>query len=237
MHRERQIIITAAGVTLGFLIAVQVRTLSRPFQAGTMRVPVLAERLLRAHEEIQKLRNEVEKLREKIREYEGWMAEGKTATEKLRSELERARLLAGLTQVQGPGIIVKLEDAPKTVWGVDPTLGVVHDTDLLVLVNELRAAGAEAIAINDQRVGALTAIRCVGPLITVNGVTISPPYEIAAIGDPDKLEKALLMPEGVVAQLRLMGILVTITPYDDLIIPALHVTPQTMFTRSVKEEG
>lgn len=227
---EQRFAVVVICFTLGFLIAVQVRTLSSQQAPQGLRVAALLDRLASAQDEIRRLRAEVDKLREQLRNYEQAMAEGRSATARLTAELQRLRVLAGLTRVRGPGIIVRLTDAPKPSGG-DPSFGIVHDTDLLMLVNELRNAGAEAIAINDQRIVATTAIRCVGSLITVNGVTISPPYEIVAIGDPDKLLKALTMPKGIVDELRAVGIPVVITQHQDVIVPSLSVTPPLQFAR------
>ncbi len=77
--------------------------------------------------------------------------------------------------------------------GARSKLILIHDEDLLKLVNELKAAGAEAITVNEQRVVASTEIRCAGPTISVNNNRISPPYVIQAIGDPAGLESALKM--------------------------------------------
>ncbi len=235
LKQEQRFAIVVVGLTLGLLIGFQVRTLG--FQQGTMgsaRATVLMERLLRAQEEIQQLRTEVDKLRQQLQEYEQAMAEGKTATERLTAELTRLRVLAGLTKVRGPGILLWLTDAPSSPSSEDPSIGIVHDTDLLMIVNELRNAGAEAIAINNQRIVATTAIRCVGNLITVNGITISPPYEIAAIGHPDRLEKALTMPKGILEELRTLGIPVRLFRRQDVIVPSLSVTPRLEFARPIE---
>ncbi len=234
-QREQRIAIVIVGLTLGLLIGFQVRTLGYQYASvGSTRTTVLMERLLRAQEEISRLRTEVDKLRQQLREYEQAMAEGRVATERLTAELNRLRILAGLTKVRGPGIIVWLTDAPASKTTEDPSWGIVHDTDLVMLVNELRNAGAEAIAINNQRIVATTAIRCVGNLITVNGMTISPPYEIAAIGDPDRLEKALTMPKGIVDELRGLGIPVRISRSSDIIVPSLSVTPRIELARPLE---
>lgn len=227
---DQPLVIVVICFTLGFLIAVQVRALHSSQAETGSRVTVLIDRLARAQDEIRHLRQEVDRLRTQLSSYEKVMAEGKIATERLAGELHRLRVLAGLTKVRGPGIIVRITDAPKPPPNA-PSEGIVHDTDLLMLVNELRNAGAEAIAINDQRIVATTAIRCVGTLITVNGVTISPPYEIVAIGDPDKLTKALTMPGGIVDALKGIGIVVNITRYTDVIVPSLSVTPPLQFAR------
>jgi uncharacterized protein YlxW (UPF0749 family) len=75
---------------------------------------------------------------------------------------------------------------------------IIHDVDIQAVLNELRAAGTEAIAINDQRVVSTTAVRCVGGVVNVNGLaTNASPVRIKAIGDPDTLVSALTMAGGI----------------------------------------
>ncbi len=82
---------------------------------------------------------------------------------------------------------------PKSNRAFESERLIVHDYDLQLVVNELTASGAEAIAINGQRVISRTAIRCVGPTIMVNNVPIVPPFEILAVGDPGTLAGGLLL--------------------------------------------
>ena len=77
--------------------------------------------------------------------------------------------------MKGPGVTVEMNDAQKPVGsGQDPNLFIIHDDDILAVVNELFAAGAEAMCINGQRVVATTEVRCVGPVIMVNGNRVAP---------------------------------------------------------------
>ncbi|NLL17997.1 MAG: DUF881 domain-containing protein [Clostridia bacterium] len=115
----------------------------------------------------------------------------------LQSELEWLRRRVGLTQVTGPGITVILDDnealasAAKATnpLSFDPNSYIIHDKDLLYLVNDLKIGGAEAISINNQRIITSSDIRCVGTVILVNSTRLAPPYEIRAIGNPEKLMK------------------------------------------------
>ena len=95
-------------------------------------------------------------------------------------------------------------------------------------VNELRAGGAEAIAINDQRLIGTSEIRCSGPTITVNGKVFGAPFVVKAIGDPKTLNSALTMRGGVVDSLKHWGIKVTIKEENEIAIPA--------FTGTFREE-
>ncbi|WP_298458900.1 DUF881 domain-containing protein [uncultured Cellulomonas sp.] len=103
-------------------------------------------------------------------------------------------IAAGRTPVTGPGLTVQLTDAPAgALRGPDtsPDDLVVHQQDLQAVINALWAGGAEAMALEDQRVTALTAFRCVGNVLSLGGRVYSPPYEVHAVGDPDALRRAL----------------------------------------------
>lgn len=95
---------------------------------------------------------------------------------------------AGLDPVRGPGLVVTLTDAQRDAEGRFPRDAapddlVVHQQDVDAVINALWAGGAEAIQLQDQRLVATSAPRCVGNTLLLNGRTYSPPYVIAAIGD------------------------------------------------------
>ena len=97
---------------------------------------------------------------------------------------------------------------------------VIHDDDILKVVNELRAAGAEAVSINGQRLIGSSEIRCAGPTLSVNNVRSSAPFEIRAIGEPKNLENALKMRGGVMETLKVWGIQMEIKSSDSVYVPA-----------------
>lgn len=109
------------------------------------------------------------------------------------SALAAAAEVAAAIPVLGPSVTVTLADAPASVQpaGVDDDLLVVHQQDIQAVVNALWAAGAEAMTIQGQRVGARTGIKCVGNTVVVHGVPYAPPYVISAIGDQARLEQGL----------------------------------------------
>lgn len=101
----------------------------------------------------------------------------------LSARLDRLSQVTGAVPVTGPGVKVVVDDAPGAVGPVEQVL----DEDLQKLVNALWASGAEAISINGQRLSNLSAIRSAGQAITVNFVSLSRPYTVLAIGDPDTM--------------------------------------------------
>jgi len=115
----------------------------------------------------------------------------------LQKELQWLRGLAALTEVHGPGITVILDDnvagsnAARNQPDYNPNNFIIHDKNILYLVNEIRQAGAEAISINNQRIVSVSDIRCVGPVIFVNSTRMAPPYIIQAIGNPEHLERSV----------------------------------------------
>lgn len=114
------------------------------------------------------------------------------------------QLMAGLSAVSGPGVIVILDDnkdAAKEGGDTAFLPGIVHDYDLLQVVNELRLNHAEAIAINGVRVTGFTPIRCVGSPVYINGEPASAPFRVEAIGDATTMKSAVSMPGGIVDKL------------------------------------
>ncbi len=154
----------------------------------------------------------------------------KQQADKLNSEIKKMQTVAGLTSVQGPGIVMKLTDDPEVAkTGALPSgfaPGIVHDYDVLQVVNELRSAKAEAVSINGTRITAYTPIRCVGPAILINWEPAAAPFIVKAIGDPDRLASAVSMPNGIVDNLRGSGgITVNVSKADALDLPAAEGVP------------
>jgi uncharacterized protein YlxW (UPF0749 family) len=103
------------------------------------------------------------------------------------ADVDRLSVLVGVGAVHGPGVKVTVDDAPG-VAGTARSTGRIRDVDLQRLLNGLWAAGAEAVAVNGQRLTALTAVRTAGDAILVAYRPLSPPYEVLAIGSPSDLE-------------------------------------------------
>ena len=122
------------------------------------------------------------------------------------AEPDQAQFLAGLTPVQGPGVIVTLTDSKKPFPqklppGMTPP-SVIHDGDINQVVNELKAGGAEAISVNGQRLVATSAVRVTGATILINNTPQIGPFVVKAIGDPKTLAGALALPGGIAGQIK-----------------------------------
>lgn len=160
------------------------------------------------------------------------------ASDLLNQQLRRAELLSGLTDVHGPGVIVTMRDSEMdndSEHGViDENYFLIHDEDLLRVLNELRDAGAEAMSLNGERILATTEIRCAGATVSVNNNRYSVPYVIQAIGDPENLRAALTMRGGVVDSLANWGIVLTIDNREDITIDAYGGAIQYKYAEPVQ---
>lgn len=150
-----------------------------------------------------KLEDEIARLRNDTTRLQNALADRSKEAAALNQSLQENKVFAGLTEVEGPGVTVTLRDSQKPPPAtVSPTDVIIHDVDVLKVVNELWAAGAEAIAVNNHRVSVGTSFRCVGPVILVDGTRIASPVVIRAIGDPDTLLGALNLPGGALTEIR-----------------------------------
>ena len=128
--------------------------------------------------------------------------------------------LLGLTEVKGTGVIIKLDDNRNVKQ--DEILGdissyLVHEEDLLQIVNELFNAGADAISINDQRIVSTTSILCDGNILRVNGEITGVPITIKAIGD--WIYYNLNRPQGYLDIMRRDGVVVELEQVEEITIP------------------
>ncbi|WP_346620841.1 DUF881 domain-containing protein [Blastococcus montanus] len=103
---------------------------------------------------------------------------------------------AGLTPVSGSGVVITLDDAPQRSDGSLPGNArpddlVIHQSDVQAVVNAVWAAGADGVAIMDQRLISTSAVRCVGNTLLLQGRTYSPPFVVTAVADADAVEAAL----------------------------------------------
>lgn len=218
-------LIALVCVLIGFMVAVQFRTAQdAKGSLSQQRIEEISDRLLQTEHERDELSEELHKMQ--------------TAAVSMDNQQDKdlLRYRAALVPLEGEGVVVRMDDSTKPVKaGENPNLYVIHDDDLLRVVNELRAAGAEAIAINGQRLTGTSEIRCAGPTLSVNNVRSSAPFEIRAIGDKKSLENALRMRGGVAETLGVWGIQLDIKASDDVYIPPYRGSIRQSYARETAE--
>lgn len=135
---------------------------------------------------------------------------------------------AGLTAVQGQGVTITLDDAPREAGGELPAGArpddvIIHQSDLQAVVNALWASDVDAVTIMGERIIATSAVLCVGNTLLLQGRTYSPPYRIEAIGDPAEIDSALAASAGVALLLqavRSFGLEFSVQAQEDLVLAA-----------------
>lgn len=141
-------------------------------------------------------------LRGEIERQTGDQAGSDTRIVDQRERADNERAGAGMTAVHGPGVVVRLNDAPRLPDGSRPAGArpddlLVHQQDLVSVMNALWSGGAEAMTVMDERIISTSLPRCAGNTLLLNGKLFSPPFVIKAVGNPRDLQRALEASEGV----------------------------------------
>ena len=227
------IMICLAIFIFSFIIAAQLNTVGNTnIISEGMREADLLRELQTVKEEYEVLKEEYEKSQEIVEEYKTSSSTNDRLIASMQNDLAKANALAGLSDVKGEGVVITIKDSMDT--SISAEAGLVHDTDLTAIVTELKAAGAEAISINGQRLIATTAIRCVGPTIQVNSVKVASPFYIKAIGNSKYLESALNIRNGVVDSLKAYGIEVSIETNKSITIDKYDLTLRFKYASEIK---
>lgn len=236
------------GISLGVIcflltlaIIIQINTVNKTikisdptFEEDELRDEVLIwkERYENSYEELETAEKELE-------------AQRKNATQNDTEAKEKEELIKtgnnylGLTDVTGKGIILTLKDS-QTVnkdtlsAGEDISEYVIHELDIINVINELKNAGAEAISINDERIISTSSIMCAGNVVKVNGQKVAAPFVIKAIGIPESLEETLKRPGGICNLLEGYKIVTDIKKQSNLTIFKYNGVLSYKYLREVK---
>ncbi len=138
--------------------------------------------------------------------------------DQLSLEWEIIKLHTGLSGVRGPGITIKLDDAPARQGDAPLDLLIIHDQDIKVVLNDLKKAGAQAISINGERIVPMSEQVCAGPTIRINGNRYPVPYIIEAIGNPDVLYQSIIESSRI-ASMTEFDVRVEVTKTKELVLP------------------
>ncbi len=222
--KNKKLISIVLGImcfALTLAICVQIKTvrgsnfaISQNYEENNLRAEVLKykERYDNKYQDLERAQKELEKERQSA-------TQNNVELETKETEITQANKMIGMTEVTGPGVIVTLSDSKKdTSSTLNISDLVVHDGDILSVINELKNAGAEAISINDQRLVPSSSIVCGGNIIEINGEKVGAPFVIKAIGLPEQLA-ALSRPGGYLELLRGATVEVDLKKSNHITIP------------------
>jgi len=213
-----------AGLALGIAIGMQTRTSLAIRSRLNIPPPQLVELAyrLRQQERVREaLEAQIHELRNQISAYEQAAATQQPHLEALGDQVQRLKTLNGLTALEGPGVVVDLDDSQRSLRpGENPNEVILHNYDVVAVVNDLWVAGAEAIAVNGERLVGTTGIQSVFATMMVNENRIVPPIRIAAIGEPNRLAPYLSRRGGYLDLLQAFAFPVRVARAKRISMPA-----------------
>ena len=223
------VLLALAATLVGFLLVGQLqgpRRASPPLEAESE--GDLARILSDLNAEADALQGEVAELKVQLGDLRRSSRDEAAAAGAAAEQLRSLQVLAGTAPVTGPGVVVTV---------ADPDGLLTYDT-MIDIVQELRDAGAEAIAVNDNRVGVATAFAERDGRITVDGEVLVPPFQVTAIGQPATLEGGLKIPGGAVdAVSTVKGVRVQVDKQAKVDLPALARPPRFDVAEPVPPKG
>ncbi|MHB1652455.1 MAG: DUF881 domain-containing protein [Desulfitobacteriaceae bacterium] len=182
---KKYVLVALATMTVGFLFITLLK--AQGLAGSPPQQEVTLPSLIQIEQENQQLATDNDKLRQELAKY----AQGTSAATLAMQQLQDMKMSAGLVAVSGPGVRITLDDALSKGANEDPQNYVIHEAYIRLLVNILWNGGAEAIAVNGQRVMSYTEVFCSGAYIQINGTRQMPSYVVEAIGDVRDLQSAL----------------------------------------------
>lgn len=242
-NKKVQIALSFICLILSFIITIQ-------FKSVKLNDKVENTRLQRAEElqvELKQEKDKSENLYQELLQNEKQLstlqksnAENDTSYKQLLEQTEKLQTLAGVTDVEGPGVIVTLNDSKlkqSIISADDQNLYIIHDEDIWMVINELADAGAEAISLNDERLVGTSEIRCAGATVSVNNNRHAVPFVIKAIGNPDTLEAAINLRGGVKEYLTSFGLDFSLKKTDKVLVQRYTGVRNFKYAIPVKKEG
>ncbi|WP_231992070.1 DUF881 domain-containing protein [Mycobacterium sp. ACS4331] len=229
---RRQLLFGALAVLLCVVLGVAIATQVRRTDSGDSLESARPADLLVLLDSLQQreaaLNTEVVELQRTLASLQASGSSDQAAIDNARARLAALSILAGTVGATGPGVVIRIDD---------PVRGVAPEP-MLDVVNELRAAGAEAIEITSSdrgvRVGVDTWITGSPGALQVDGVTLGPPYTVAAIGDPPTLAAAMNIPGGAVDSIERVGGTMTVEQSDHVDITLLRQPKPRQYAQPVK---
>ena len=207
-----QVSLFGVAVLIGVLLVGQLRSQARPTEISTLSAQELSQLVDTLSDRNRQLRSELSDLQQTLREYNAAGTEGQSALDVSREDLRRITAFGGLAPVEGQGIVLQ----------VTGDLDAIALNDLL---NELRNAGAEALAVDAIRI-THRSVAVQGPVsLLIDGKQVGTSFTLSAIGSPDGLLSTMERPGGIIAQLQqFIDASIIATQSTEITLPATDVS-------------
>ncbi|MFG3346519.1 DUF881 domain-containing protein [Streptomyces sp. NPDC048018] len=217
-----QLVVALLLFVLGLGLAIQVRSTSDNSALRGARQEDLVRILDELDDRTQRLEDEKTRLEKQQSELESSSDQAEEARKQTQEKERQLGILAGTVAAEGPGITLTI---------TDPS-GAIESDMLLDAIQELRAAGAEAIQVNDVRVVADSYFSGSGRDMRIDGTQVAAPYVFKVIGKPEDLEPALNIPGGVVQTLEKEQATATVQRSPKIVVDALRPAKRPDYAQS-----
>jgi uncharacterized protein YlxW (UPF0749 family) len=230
-----QLTLGAALLGLGFLVAAQLAAEGPRVRYTSQERSPLVETATELQAQQDQLKQRILDLRAQIQAAEATGQGSAETVKQLNSDLQTARIAAGLIPLTGTGMVLQLDDSLAPVApDANASDYLVGARDIRSVVEELWAAGAEAVAVNGERITPTTAVIDVGPSILVNSAYLAPPYQITALGPKDLYGQLSAQPgfvDFIRARAEGFGIRVSFAEPESVDMPAFAGTVTLRYAR------
>ena len=219
---KKSLILFIIAFAFTIALTLQIKTVNSSVNVGTTpQENKLRDLLLKDKENLAKLEEMEIKREETLDRLREDASKNDQRAKETKGKLNDINKKLGLVEVSGPGLVITVSDATikKDSTIIDYSQLIVHDMDILNIINILRNAGVEAISVNNQRIVASTGISCIGVVIKINEEKIGSPYVIKAIGNQDNLESAINMVGGIREILQNYGLNVSVHRDNNISMP------------------
>lgn len=182
----KKIMFGLISTVLGILISMSIR------EKAEIMSPMSIEKIENYNRELNVVENQINVDKEIISHIKSSIEEKSSPAyqdelkRSLQNELKELKILSGEYDIKGEGIVIMIDDSQNEDYK-NTNLGIIHDIDIMIILNELKAAGVDAISINDVRVMGDSEIKCMGPTVKVDGHSKATPFIIKAVGDMEMI--------------------------------------------------
>ena len=182
----KKIMFGLISTVLGILISMSIR------EKAEIMSPMSIEKIENYNRELNVVENQINVDKEIISHIKSSIEEKSSPVyqdelkRSLQNELKELKILSGEYDIKGEGIVIMIDDSKNEDYK-NTNLGIIHDIDIMIILNELKAAGVDAISINDVRVMGDSEIKCMGPTVKVDGHSKATPFIIKAVGDMEMI--------------------------------------------------
>ncbi len=222
-------------LAMGIVMQIKSVTSAGTTVARTQAENALRDSVLKWKESYDKAVSKLEYKEAELESVRSQIVKNDENSQKINNDLDLNNKLLGLTELNGKGVIITAKDADSSkVFGISSQY-IVHDGDLVNLVNALRNSGAEAISINGERIINTTAITCSGNIVLINGEKVGSPFIISAIGNQDNLYGSMIIPDSYYDRMKKEGVDMKVEKAANVTVPKYNGTYKFKYATVVEE--